>query len=465
LQPQRNVEIALGFLLQAAFGNSTVIDGLAVTPTSPASLQVKVGPGSIIFATTVDTLTSGFGSLPVDNSDPLVKIGINLTSTTMAALAAPAGAGNSQNWLLEAQFIEADSGAVVLPYYNAANPSVPYTGPANAGTTNNTARTNRVQLQWKGGTIAATGQQVTAAPDAGWVGVAVVTVANGQSTITASNITAYAATPSVPCKLPQARVRLSAPLTLYVSTTGSDTLNSGLTASAPFKTIQNAWNVLWGKFDLNGFSATISVADGAYTDPVVVSGVPLGVANATSVLIQGNATTPSNCAITVAGSSCFLATAGAPIQVVGFKLIGSGGLGFALQANLGGKIDFNNIEFGACGVSHIFAQNQGTVTCENPTNYKISGGSTVHYLAQSFGIIAVQGAGTITLTGTPAFSSSFAISNTLSQITTTGMTFSGSATGQRYTVSANSLIGANAGGATFFPGSTSGVTQTGGQYT
>lgn len=189
--PQRATEIALGFIMQAAFGTGTVIDGLAVTQTVVPGMGVLVGPGSIIFATTVDTLASGFGSIAYDGADPLVKIGINLTSTTMSSLTAPITAGQSQNWLIEAQFIEADVSPVVLAYYNAGSPAVPYTGPANAGTPNNTARTNRVQLQWKAGTAATTGTQITPAPDASWFGVSVVTVANGQASILAGNIADY----------------------------------------------------------------------------------------------------------------------------------------------------------------------------------------------------------------------------------------------------------------------------------
>ncbi len=208
LQPQRNIEIALGFLMQAAFGTTTLIDGLAVVPTQPNSMKVIVGPGSIITASTVDTVASGFGSLPVDNNDALVKMGINLLPTTMAALTPPSTAGQSQNWLIEAQFLEQDTGPTVLPFYNSSNPANPYTGPANAGTSNTTARTQTVQLQWKPGTPAASGQQLTPSPDAGWVGVAVVTVNNGDTSIGGLRISRAPNSPIVGTKLSNTRVKL-----------------------------------------------------------------------------------------------------------------------------------------------------------------------------------------------------------------------------------------------------------------
>ena len=201
LQPQRNAEIAIGFALQAAFGTSTLADGLACSPTTPASMSVLVGPGSLIYATTVDTLGTGFGSLAVDNSTSLVKMGINLTTATIGPLSAPGTSGQSQNYLIEAAFSEADGSPVTLPYYNAANPAVPYSGPANSGATSNTARTQTVTLQVKAGSPATTGSQTTPAPDAGFVGLWVVTVANGASIIVAGNISTFSAAPFIPAKL------------------------------------------------------------------------------------------------------------------------------------------------------------------------------------------------------------------------------------------------------------------------
>lgn len=201
LKPQRNFEIAIGFLLRAIFGAATVADGLLCTATGPASLSVVVAPGSIIFNTTVDTLVTGFGSLPVDNTNTISKIGINLASTTIGPMTAPGTPGQSQNYLIQASFSEVDGTPVVLPYYNAANPSVPYSGPSNTGAAQNTLRSQTVNLQLKSGAPATTGSQTTPSPDAGNVGLWVITIANGQSTITAGNIVRYPIAPFIPAKM------------------------------------------------------------------------------------------------------------------------------------------------------------------------------------------------------------------------------------------------------------------------
>lgn len=103
--------------------------------------------------------------------------------------------GQSINYLIEAQFQEVDSIPVVLNYYNASNPAVPFSGPGNTGAPQNTQRKGTVVVQAKAGTAATTGTQTTPAPDAGFVGLYVVTVANGQSSVTAANISTLSTAP------------------------------------------------------------------------------------------------------------------------------------------------------------------------------------------------------------------------------------------------------------------------------
>jgi hypothetical protein len=194
LNLERNVMIAEGFIAQGAFGTGTQAWGLGCTPTSPASMSVLVGPGALVSSQVVDQ--NPFGSLAADTTDALMKVGINLTSTTLT-LTAPSSSGQSINYLIEASFLEQDTTPVVLPYYNASNPAQPYTGPSNSGAAQNTQRIQRAQIQLKAGTPANTGTQTTPAVDSGWVGLYVVTVAYGQTTVTAGNISIYPAAPFV----------------------------------------------------------------------------------------------------------------------------------------------------------------------------------------------------------------------------------------------------------------------------
>lgn len=216
LSTNRNTLVAIGALVQATLGTASIADGLALSPTAPASLSITVGPGSITSLSTVDQ--NAYGSLPADTADPLMKMGVNLAATTIA-LAAPTTTGQSVSYLIQAAFQESDANPVVLPYYNAANPSQPYLGPNNTGVAQSTQRTQRVQLQVKASAPAITGTQITPPVDSGWSGLAVVVVAYGQTQITATNILPIPTAPLIPFKLPNLRPGFSQ-ITAFSATSG-----------------------------------------------------------------------------------------------------------------------------------------------------------------------------------------------------------------------------------------------------
>jgi hypothetical protein len=192
LQTNRNILVGLGLLAQEMLGTSTIASGFATAPTAPASLSVLVAPGRLYSLQEVDPLQ--YSTLAADTTDLIVKQGILLASSTLAC-PAPATSGQSVNYLVEAAFSETDTNPVVLPYYNSTNPTQPYSGPSNNGSANYTARQDTVLLQVKAGTPATTGSQVTPAPDSGYVGLFVVTVAYGQTQILTGNISQYPGAP------------------------------------------------------------------------------------------------------------------------------------------------------------------------------------------------------------------------------------------------------------------------------
>ncbi len=202
LSINRNSMIVIGSLAQAILGTDPVVDGLKCSPTTPASLAVSVGPGCITQFGMVDALE--YGSLPPNVANTIVKIGVNLNSTSFV-LTPPTASGQSINYLIQAAFQEADTRPVVLPYYNASNPSQPYSGPSNSGLPQNTIREQRVQLQLKAGISANTGVQTTPPIDNGWIGLHVITVSYGQSSIDQAAIKILPAAPFLDIKLPTLR--------------------------------------------------------------------------------------------------------------------------------------------------------------------------------------------------------------------------------------------------------------------
>ncbi len=184
--------LGLSKLAAAILGTGTLLNGLACVADSPASLNVSVAPGEIYSLQNIDG--TAYSSLAADTTHQIVKQGVRLDSSLFSC-PAPGTAGQSINYLIQVTYTDTDSGSTVLPYYNASNPAQAYSGPNNSGTAQNTVRKGVCTVAVKAGVAAATGSQTTPTPDAGYVGAWVVTVANGQTTITAGNISQYVGAP------------------------------------------------------------------------------------------------------------------------------------------------------------------------------------------------------------------------------------------------------------------------------
>jgi len=219
LNTNRNAMIGLSKFSGALIGTQTVASGLACTPNSPAALNVVVGPGELYSLQNLDG--TAYSSLAADTTHQIVKQGILLDAVTLAC-PAPVTAGFSVNYLIEAAYQDVDTTSVALPYYNAANPSQAYSGPGNSGVSQATQRKGTVVLTAKAGTAATTGTQTTPAPDAGNVGLFIVTVANGQSTITSTSISTAANAPFVPSLLKVRQLANSIADPAFGAISGSD---------------------------------------------------------------------------------------------------------------------------------------------------------------------------------------------------------------------------------------------------
>ncbi len=182
LNAQKFALLGLAQLAAAALGSGPLLQGLACTPGT--GLTVSVAPGQIYQSEVVDA--TAFSSLAAD-SRTVLKQGVVWTPTVLNC-PAPGVAGQSINYLVEVGFLEADIDPVVLPFYDASNPTVPYNGPNGSGVPSNTVRSDECVVQVKAGTAATTGTQTTPAVDAGFIGAYVVTVAYGAASITTGNI-------------------------------------------------------------------------------------------------------------------------------------------------------------------------------------------------------------------------------------------------------------------------------------
>jgi len=182
-------------LAMAILGSDTCLYGLHCTPDSPASMRVIVGPGQIYSLQNTDN--TPYSSLPADTSELILKQGLVYEATSLT-LTAPASAGHSMNYLVQVGYDDVDSDETVLPYYNAANPAVAYSGPGNSGKAQPAKRSSVCRLMLKAGVSSPTGSQITPQPDAGYVAAWGITVTAGMNAITEASIFMIEGAPFLP---------------------------------------------------------------------------------------------------------------------------------------------------------------------------------------------------------------------------------------------------------------------------
>ena len=369
LSLERFAMIAIGKLAEMAFGQSALCDGLSCGPTTPASLSVVVGPGVMTQFTSVDT--TAHAALPADTTDSIVKVGINLASTTFA-LAAPTTSGQSIDYIVEAAFQESDVGSVVLPYFNAAAPSVSWSGPNNDGAAQTNQRIQRVSLQVKGGASAATGTQAPPAADAGYTALYVVTVAYGQTTIVAGNISVASGAPFVGAKIP-ALAPLASPALTGTPTAPTPAAGDSSTklATTAFLTGMTSGRMLNVQvFNAPGsFTYTPTAGTSSVIVDVVGGGAP-GAGTAATVASQGAASSGGG-AGAHARARLTSGFAGAAIVVGAAGVPASAGTGTA-----GGQSSFGAITAPGGAVGQVgIATGVSMITSPGPQSAAPSGGN------------------------------------------------------------------------------------------
>jgi hypothetical protein len=217
LKQGQNTMVGLAKLSAAVLGTSTIVNGFTVTPTAPASLNVIVTPGEVYQLENLEQ--AAWSSLSPD-THTILKQGVLLDPATFG-ITPPNTVGYSQAFLVEVQYQDVDSGSTVLPYFNAADPQIPFAGPGNLGSAQNTVRKGVAALQVKAGIAAATGMQTAPTADAGWTAIFVVTVANGATTITSGNISQVPLAPFIPVTLPNVPSGVQSGQWLYGVDTGA----------------------------------------------------------------------------------------------------------------------------------------------------------------------------------------------------------------------------------------------------
>ena len=263
------------------------------------------------------------------------------------------------------------------------------------------------------------------------------------------------------------RRRLTGDLTLYVTTTGSDSSGDG-TVGNPFASVQGAWNSAAATLDLNGHQLTISVGAGIFVGPGGTGFTAYGLLvgqNGNPVIVAGSGSGSTILSATATGDNVFVALYGAYLVIENATLYSSTVSVSAIFAALGSSITIGaGIVFGGMHSTgnHMAVSTGGTIYINS--SYTVTGGAGVHVSSGWGGLaylIANSGI-TITFSGNPTFSVLFmAVDSGGIYFRNTHISFSGAAIGMKYNAMNNGVID-SAGGYTTFPGNTAGYTGTGG---
>lgn len=252
---------------------------------------------------------------------------------------------------------------------------------------------------------------------------------------------------------------LTANRTYYVRTDGSDS-NTGLanTSGGAFLTMQKAADVAYS-LDFNDYTVTLKYGnDGTRTSGVTLAGLVPGQTSA--IIIEGNTGNFSGVVISTTSANAITATDKAWVHVKALKVQTTTG-GVGLIASDGARLETTNIVFGACATYQFNTTYSAHLTFHG--SYEIAGGAVGHgHITTESGI--TWETGTITLTGTPAFSSFFLGMSSNANGEFQSVTFSGSATGPKALIHDGATLYAAGQSLDYLPGDSPMRVYGGGQY-
>lgn len=279
---------------------------------------------------------------------------------------------------------------------------------------------------------------------------------------------------------------LTKPLTIYVATTGSDTLDDGrgLTPDKPFASIQAAVNYVSTTYNLYKYNATISVAPGNYGREHIL--LPSYTTSTGKLIIQG-----SGAARTDVVCGRFSLTYASVYEVHNLTIyqkdLTAGSVGSVDAA--AGQIDLYNVQINLSGIQQgsgqlwgVFAHDSGVVRVWSTASQDIPNGLILNVDGASpYGIILCSNGGAfnfaadITVKGGGSWQAEAVRAQNVSIIASTLSAFpnpgrrptviiDGVFTGKRYAAALNGIVSVAGAGPDFWPGDTEGNVSSGGQY-
>jgi hypothetical protein len=255
------------------------------------------------------------------------------------------------------------------------------------------------------------------------------------------------------------RELLTASRIYYVRTDGSDG-NDGLAdnSGGAFLTIARA-NQAIGQIDVNGYSVTIKIGPGTFSEQIDVP-VVVGLTTYHNLVYDGAGdTTIISANLGYQGAIQARLGAGAVLQNCKITNPNANGYG-CLSLQRGWLRIGADVTFGSCGGSCVTVQGSGSYVLSD-ANFTLEAdvGCLVRAIDQGgiqvFGNTIAMGTRTVTTT---------IEARSLGFVEVNSVTFTGTVTGKRYDVGNNALINTNGGGPSYIPGDVPGDAWGGGAY-
>jgi hypothetical protein len=178
------------------------------------------------------------------------------------------------------------------------------------------------------------------------------------------------------------------------------------------------------------------------------------------MVIQGNSGTPGNVQLLAASAINGITLDGVRgYTLKDFLLTGTGSNASAINCTNIGVFAFSGLNYGANWQRHNRIVNGSAVEVQG--NYTVSGSCLAHWYAVGNATInhPFNLTITVTLSGTPAWTAGFADieDNSWIFLLSSALTYSGAATGPRYSLAGNGRINTSGGGANKLPGNSAGT--------
>lgn len=263
-----------------------------------------------------------------------------------------------------------------------------------------------------------------------------------------------------------APVPVTGDVTIHVSTSGSD-MNGDGTSAKPFATVAYAAAFASRRYFFAGYRLIVQLdVPGTYAAPGSLPAI------GGQLVLQGDPNNPSNYILSGAGPTggnqgVIGALSGCNSLLNGLTVSNTGTINNTIYTFSGGSVTVTNCNVTSTSAntrfSHFSATGNGAISLGQ--GLTISGGMATCLLASSNGSITIGLGIFITVTGSPTFGRAFAVAAINSSISSAGQNgFTGAASGPRYLATANGVISTGGAGPNYFPGSTAGSQDTGGQY-